>query len=508
VHGAASFCVFLLGRRLWPERPWLAFCAGLLFLCFGGHSEAVTWIGGMADPLVTLFTLSALLLHLQALESSRPRLLIASSWALFALALLSKESAVIYPVLLVLCLAVLAPHVLRRRALAASWLIVPGLLIGLFVVLRHHAVGLWSVTLAGLATNTDPITVTRAFALRTVLPLGRLLDAVFRHRLDVFVLGPLMLGAVAIGGPAQRRALLLTILGCACVLGPVLPLTISLDTTESERFVYMATAFSCLFVAAWLDVALRSRRLLVAAALAVFCVSHAAALHRSNRNWIDAARIVEGTLRTLGDIVREHGRPGVPVVVANVPDNIGGAYIFRRGFHESLRLTSPDRLAALAVTPVLSVYRIGAPPVDASVTVSGSREMTVNTGGTLLGVPEPDTPFVALRSWSGQSFMARFTPAADGSLVVYFTPWEAALVGRLPFDSGQYASVASTGSDASAPAAPSPPPSRFAQPPGGLFGPAVSIRQGRHHQSASGSGTPVWIGVWASRNSQQIAPTK
>src|SRR5262245_26608714 len=47
-----AWLVFLLALRLLPAEGWLAAAAaGLLFLVFGGHAEAITWIAGMADPL-------------------------------------------------------------------------------------------------------------------------------------------------------------------------------------------------------------------------------------------------------------------------------------------------------------------------------------------------------------------------------------------------------------------------------------------------------------------------
>ena len=66
-----SFLVFLLGRTLGAP-PLAAPLAGLLFLVFGGHAEAITWIGGMADPLVTMFVVAALVLFLRALNRERP----------------------------------------------------------------------------------------------------------------------------------------------------------------------------------------------------------------------------------------------------------------------------------------------------------------------------------------------------------------------------------------------------------------------------------------------------
>lgn len=435
VHVAAACLVYRLARRVWPDdRPWGPALAGLLFVAFAGHSEAVTWIGGMADPLVTAFVLAALLLVLRWMEEGRAAWLV-GSWAAFALALLSKESAVIYPALALVCGELLRPAGPLRQAIGryAAAMSVPILLIAAILVVRTLVLGFPMVSLAGLATNADPVTAARAFALRAVLPLGDLLLVTFRQRLDLWVLMPLILYAVAVASPRQRLALGGAAGGLALALAPVLPLTISLHTSESERLVYMATAFSAIFVLLWLQVVLR-RQAAVAVVAAALVAVHGYALQQSNRHWQEAAAITRSTLDSFADIIRRDGRPGVPVFVLNVPDDVGGAYVFRRGFHDALRVTAPDQLAAMAHTGVLCVYRISDLAQPVRVTVAGPRTLVVDTGGSLLGAPAPPSRYLRFESWAEQRFAASFTPDADGSLVVYFTPQQTAVVGRLPFD--------------------------------------------------------------------------
>jgi len=131
--------------------------------------------------------------------------------------------------------------------------------------------------------------------------------------------------------------------------------------------------------------------------------------------------------------MREHGRVGNPVYILNVPDNVRGAYVFRRGFHEALRLAAPDQLATMAQTYVLSVYVVSDVSQPVRVVQRGPRTMSINLGGGwLLGAPPVPTPTLTISEWSPQRFVVDFTEAATGSLVVYFTPQTTAVVGRLP----------------------------------------------------------------------------
>jgi hypothetical protein len=94
-HIGAALLVVTLARRLLPERHRrYAVVAGLLFAVHPVTTETVDNASFREDALVTVFTLATLVLALDG----RPKLALAS----FALGLLSKESAVVAPALLLL----------------------------------------------------------------------------------------------------------------------------------------------------------------------------------------------------------------------------------------------------------------------------------------------------------------------------------------------------------------------------------------------------------------------
>jgi len=69
------------------------------FLALPCHSESVSWISGRTDLVASAFMLLAILAHVTFLETRRHSLVM-GSLAMFALALLSKESAVVLPVVI------------------------------------------------------------------------------------------------------------------------------------------------------------------------------------------------------------------------------------------------------------------------------------------------------------------------------------------------------------------------------------------------------------------------
>jgi hypothetical protein len=426
--------VFFLGRAL-AAPPFVAPLAGFLFLVFGGHAEAITWIAGMADPLVTMCVLVMMLLFLGALRAQRPVRFIVAIWVAFAAALLSKESAAMAPGILLAITCLAAPPDAHRRRWRVLAMAVGGMIVvaALYLALRTSVLGFTFVRLEGLGTNQHVIAMSRAFFIRAFLPQGELALTVFIYRLEVLVGIPLVVVLLWGLSRATLKPLALVALCIGFALAPVLPLSISLGTPESERLIYMASAFAMLWLVWFIALATQRTRVLVAI-VAVLAVGNLVALRRINQSWEEAAGLIQTALPTFAEVIRTHGRPGRPVVFLNVPDNVRGAYVFRRGFHEALRLAAPDQLAALGDVGVLSVYAISDTTLRTDVTAAGPRSLDIEVnGGLLVGSPNPPTPRVALRDWSLQSFGADFTPASDGSLILYFTPHRVDVFGAVPF---------------------------------------------------------------------------
>ncbi len=112
LHCLAACLLFLFLSALTIRRP-LAFGLSLFFLVAPVATMAVAWIPGRNDSLLTIFILAAFLVFLRFLESPKLRFYLAYL-AFFFLALLSKETAVFLPFLLIIYWSLLA----RGRLLA------------------------------------------------------------------------------------------------------------------------------------------------------------------------------------------------------------------------------------------------------------------------------------------------------------------------------------------------------------------------------------------------------
>lgn len=167
IHWLNALLVVLLCRALLgSEQIWIALLAGLLFALHPIHIENVPAIARRADLLMTLFYSASL--WALVLSWKKPRWFWLSL-LFFALALLTKESAITLPAVslaLGLCFHPALQHQpLRRRLIQATQ------------TLRRHFFGLLAVTLLYLMVRTAVLgglggyTVPQAFWLRLVTSL-------------------------------------------------------------------------------------------------------------------------------------------------------------------------------------------------------------------------------------------------------------------------------------------------------------------------------------------------
>ena len=96
-HLGVTYLVYRLGLKLFRD-AWVAAFAGLIFGLHPVHIEAVAYVSAVPEVLSTLFALAALLAWLRAREAGSNRIWLAAALALFAAALLSKESGIMLPV--------------------------------------------------------------------------------------------------------------------------------------------------------------------------------------------------------------------------------------------------------------------------------------------------------------------------------------------------------------------------------------------------------------------------
>jgi len=115
LHFVSSALVFLVCMQLNGHRA-SSLTAALVFAVHPAQVETVTWIASRADIMATVFILTSFFLYAQQREKIRlPAFL--GSLVFFILGLLSKETAIIFPILLI-AFDVLLPsgHNLSRRS--------------------------------------------------------------------------------------------------------------------------------------------------------------------------------------------------------------------------------------------------------------------------------------------------------------------------------------------------------------------------------------------------------
>jgi len=131
-------CLLVAALGLWKRVGWrVSLPAAAFFAVHEGHQEAVVWISALPELLVFLFGLSAFLCWVLWLQHEQRRrwLWLGAAAVFFALALLSKESAVAFWPLLVLAWWV--DHRQNRAAVAA--LAVAAVWVAAYAALIFHS---------------------------------------------------------------------------------------------------------------------------------------------------------------------------------------------------------------------------------------------------------------------------------------------------------------------------------------------------------------------------------
>lgn len=140
LHIFSAFFLYLVIVKIFKNCSVALLCS-LFFLIHPVQTEAVTYISGRADLLFTFFLLGSLYYFLIFEETLNKKYLI-GSLSLFLIALFSKETAIIFPFLLVLYYSTLkrnsANFFARERFLKISPFLVPA---GFYFLIRQLTLG-------------------------------------------------------------------------------------------------------------------------------------------------------------------------------------------------------------------------------------------------------------------------------------------------------------------------------------------------------------------------------
>ncbi len=334
--GLNAWLIHLLVLRLLaahPARHAAGTIAALLFVLYPFHLEPQLWIIGRGASLATLFVLLALLV---ATGPGRPWSIAASTFTLASLGMLCYETALLLPLLLLPLLPIAAD---RRGTRAAVFASAAAMLVNM--LLRVVLTGTFANTygtdmlghgFAGLIANVPKV-------------LGRLvLPPSDKPGLMLGLFAVVTASLIALGVLLRRRMreevrtkrvirTLLPLLLVSCTIGFVGG--VSTRTSESDRFLYLPSAFLCMLAGIIMATVLAPRwRIVGTAVLAMLC---SAALRIGQGPWREASLTIDRIV---------HATPEPPpngrLLVWNLPGEHQGAFIFRHGYREALQFAGKD----------------------------------------------------------------------------------------------------------------------------------------------------------------------
>jgi len=312
VHLVAVYLVFKIARELSASdelsvSKWTPIIAAAIFGVMPIHAQAVIWPTAIPLPMSAAFELAALLFFIWSMRRDGSKVV---APIFFALALLSHESAVVFPLILFAYAMLLAPRMpatWRGCMVRAAIVTAPFFLeVALYLLLRREVLGFitrrnvtnpWTAA-QGLLTIPSAL---GTYAMLLIMPW----DAGPVHALDVvssaassqFLLPALALvglaasAALALWNDARRATWLFWALWLAISIAPVLDLrAFSPLALVEDRYLYMASVAWCIGLtdlAVSFIMSVESSGRMLAAAASIVTVAFAASLFHVESFWHD-----------------------------------------------------------------------------------------------------------------------------------------------------------------------------------------------------------------------------
>ena len=356
-HGINSFLLYICCLRFGITDKKLnkqfAFIAGLLFLTYPFHNEGVVWLLGRGASMSCTFALAGIIVMLSRYSLLKRILLTCSC---YFIGLLAFESIIFYPFIILIFL--LIRGVKRKEGIL--W--VTGLLITLCIHLMIRM--LISGSLTGSYGGGFLKTAPAIYLLNMAKTAGRLIFPptgtwhwlVFVYIAILVVLGILSLRIRPEGNnPSMKVIKGLCLCLCISCIVPVFT-GISTITSESDRMLYFPSLFLCMIISMLLICFIRNSfgKLLICFLLLSYNIFF---LEKNNLHWAIAGDTTQSLIRLIKN------RPQGKTYILDVPEEYRGAFIFRQGLNDALRINSIDP-KGITVMNYLTRDQVDLPPMS------------------------------------------------------------------------------------------------------------------------------------------------
>ncbi len=373
LYAALCFEVYVIALLL-TEKWSVATAAAIIFMASGSHGEALFWISSLNGVVENVLTLAALIFFIVWRQRSEGKYYVLSL-AVFVSALLTKESAIALPIILVLYDFLIGEKTpLRDRAERTAKSCWPFAVAGLVFILARGLVMRqahlpppltafeWRMLLAGpwhsVVMTLSPVDWRGAL---------RWFDTVAESRTILYLIIAVFLAALTIVPLALRRFQIAFL--ALWIMGAAAPL-FALGLFPSERHVALSSAGAAIFLSlVFFQLSQRIARktpwapfALGFALTAAFAAPSLITLKQSQRAWKHASdvadRVIEQTMAAY-----PHPAEDTTFFFLNVPDSVDGAFVIRfDNMRPALRLRYADesldavRIVALDKVPLGASY--------------------------------------------------------------------------------------------------------------------------------------------------------
>ncbi|HSF23447.1 MAG TPA: tetratricopeptide repeat protein [Blastocatellia bacterium] len=310
IHTGVTLLVFKVLFELTRQR-WVSMASACLFAVHPAHAESVAWISGVTDPLMSLLLLPGFYLYLRYRKTRQRQYLFLTLFAYF-LALLSKETSLAFPLILVYCEAFYFTEraSLKRRVQQALVLgFVFSLPTAVYFLMRYGVIGpalfgTGPTYPLGPALLTIPLAFAKYVKLM-VVPWGHSyqhLTYFVESAGDIRFLGPAALLVVMTICITLIRSKLVVFSAAWFVVWLAPPLAalrrFDPEYLVQERYLYLPSVGFCLAVGLaiqWLSTRRQvaaAGRMIGAAALGLIVAVFGIANFAQNRTWFDSVSLI------------------------------------------------------------------------------------------------------------------------------------------------------------------------------------------------------------------------
>ena len=347
LHALNSFLIYLFCRKWFANDRKVhlfSLIAGLIFLTYPSHSEAILWAIGRGVSLATFFSLLAMIVFISQINAVVKYFLVC---VFYFIALACYESALLLP----LVLLTLSRATSKKQHITWFLLLLATLFIHLY--LRYiFTGGVWKAY-SGIIFARDIIQYLSDF-IKIVL---RLFVPPFNHPLLFTICGIAAVTMIAIILFRNRKRVekdnLFTKTFLVCVIGLIATILVAVSfgmstrTSESDRLMYLPSVFYALLIALLIVRVFHSLWAIATTVVAVllFQVSF---LLVNQQHWIRAS---EYAVNIINGIKAHKERP---LYVVNLPSDHKGAYVFRNCLSRALQFYNIDTTGVRVVNIVQS----------------------------------------------------------------------------------------------------------------------------------------------------------